>query len=130
MNRRSLLSLFGGGAAAAVSGVSVKDAAAQLGLESGLVAGGPLPPVESAVGVGFSGVTPVHSAMRHLWQLRDRTHHSNPHMPAHIATKKSWSPAFKESVHRREVEIMDAFIAKVEADEEFAAHISKALGLT
>jgi hypothetical protein len=131
MNRRGLLSLFGGGAAAVVSGVSVKDAAAQLGLENGLVVGGPLPNVVSEGGEPssnpYSGLP--HSYMRHLWRMRDRIQHSNPHMPAHIATKRSWSPAFKEGVNRREVEIMEAFINKVEADEAFAERVGKMLGL-
>jgi hypothetical protein len=128
MDRRTILSLFGGGAAAAVSGVSAKDAAAKLGLESGLVAGGPLPDVNGVAGVEVTSRLP-HFVMARLWRERERAHHSNPHMPAHIATKKSWSPAFKESIHRREVEIIDAFIEKIEADEEFAKRVGAALGL-
>lgn len=128
MDRRAILSLFGGGAAAAVSGVSAKDAASQLGLEGGLVAGGPLPDVGSVV-AGEVGFNASHFVINHLWRARDRAHSSNPHMPVHIATKKSWSPAFKESIHRREVEIIDAFIAKVDADEEFAKRVGAALGL-
>lgn len=133
MNRRMLLSFLGAGAASAASGMSAKDAAKALGAPGAAAMNAPLPEVVTggqraqSNAVGHPAVQSA--AMRKLYRHRGRLEHSNPHMPVHIATKQSWSPVFKESVHQREMAIMDALIEKFEADDAFRRKVAQLLGV-
>lgn len=128
IGRRRILSLFGGAVGAAASGVSVKDAMA---LSSGLP---PMPEGESRAagcdGVAYDGPEePRHWRMinalreRH-YEAREALHEK---MGAHIATKKSWSPAFKEHVHSQEIREFREFIQRLERDQKFADRVSSML---
>lgn len=130
MDRRSILRLFSGSAAAAASGMSVKEAARALGDEGSMAMNVPASaeigqmPV-TAVGWG----SPGKSLLSALCRERERLTYANPHMPPHIATKKSWSPAFKKAVFDRELAILEAMIDRLERDDDFRAHVAAALGL-
>lgn len=128
MNRRGLLALIGGGAASAASGMSVKDAAKAIGATDALVMSAP-PIGGDPVPVGSGSFSSHHRVMQRLWRARDRATHGHHTMPAHIATKRSWSPVFKEAVLRREADILEAFIEQVERDEELASRVARFLGV-
>lgn len=128
MHRRSILAMFGGGVASAASGISVKDAAEAIGAEDALQVGGPLPPSQEAVGGQLN--SRLSRALQAVYREREiNRSHADHRLPAHIACMKSWSPAFKVAVHKRETEIIDAFIERVERDEQFAGKVAGILGL-
>jgi hypothetical protein len=129
IGRRRILSLFGGAVGAAASGVSVKDAMA---LSSSMT---PIPEGESltsttAVGVLDAPEKPRHwriiNAMRQRhYETREALHEK---MGAHIATKKSWSPAFKEHVDAQEIREFREFMHRLERDQKFADRVAGILG--
>lgn len=101
MDRRALLRLFGGGALASQV-VSVKDVVKAV--EGGNVPS-PTPPVEDFdLGAGNGSADSAMHKAKHavLRQMNMRKHCEMDVMqrglPTKIATKKSWSPAFKAHV--------------------------------
>lgn len=124
-DRRSLLKLLAGGGFAA-SGMSTKDAAKAIGLPD-------VPPMNQSIPMeGAVGHLPAtHSiARQRFWRVRERATRSPHTMPAHIATKKSWSPVFKEAVRARETEIWDRFAEELEYNEAFVEKALELLGVT
>lgn len=130
MSRRAFLKLLGGGAAASVSGVSVKQAAALTGVSASV--GGPIGTGWDAASVE-GGIFPrMHSADRVLEALwRRQQVESTPleHMPAHITSMKSWSPTFKYSVFLREREIIAEFERRIHEEEDFKNKVASLLGI-
>jgi hypothetical protein len=49
--------------------------------------------------------------------------------PAHIRTKRSWSPAFKQLCARREHEFWQDAMREIERNEDVAATLCRALGI-
>jgi hypothetical protein len=124
MNRRSILAMFTGGAASAMSGMSVKEAAARVGAlpasEDNLLQAG------ISVGPKF---TPAHKVLRMLWRERDEKYHAQGPMPPHIANKKSWSAVFKRREHLREIRELNELIERIENDHVFADQVAKFMGI-
>lgn len=131
MNRRSLLALLTGGAASAPflpkPPVLLSRAAAIDALNDG--PSGAVETVAHEV-LGGNSRAGSHAVVSRLWRLQDRAEHAPKNMPTHIAGKRSWSQAFKETVYQREIDLMRDIIEKAERDEEFAARLGKLMGLT
>jgi hypothetical protein len=106
IGRRSILTAFLGAMGAAGSGIKPGAAARAAGLLSGVSAGAepeyptthgvPCDPLDNREFIEARGI------LRALWAKRER-HESRTRLPAHIATKRSWSPAFKEHVAEQEL---------------------------
>lgn len=103
MDRRGLLSLFAGAGAAGATGLKPRDVVA-------LTRGAPVGPLVSGAGAAVEPCAPempnLYWRTRRLHRLLDRKmeglHRSAGPMPAHIASKRSWSAAFKASEAERE----------------------------
>jgi hypothetical protein len=67
-----------------------------------------------------------------LWKLRRKADYQRQalnYLPAHIASKRSWSPIYKAGEYAREQMIIDAYFDRMEGDKSFAADVARALGL-
>lgn len=141
LNRRSILSFFAGGAASAASGVSVREAAASLGTTTAMNVPAPQLPDPDPWDEGFGPCTADTSPADRLkvaarsrvfdvlHQERERILYARPDFPPHIASKKSWSPVFKESVRRREIAIIDAALHRMQREESITDKLLSALGI-
>lgn len=126
LGRRNLLGLIMGGGAAAVVNpkVSLKEAAGAIGIPIGA----PLGDIVDAS--GLSGPGPQEAVHDPFWDvmdlLRARRYAENKplgEMPAHIASKKSWSAVFKASEFTREEMIYLALEQKLRRDMDFRNNI-------
>lgn len=124
INRRNLIGMIlGGGAAAAVDPtMTVSKAAAALGLPAD-------PDMSDLVEKGQDIIlTPG----RHFepWEITNlyrvsmlsKTRPAGE-MPAHIATKLSWSPSYKASVWQKEMMIIELLDMKMRRDQAFAERV-------
>lgn len=127
MQRRSFLSAIAtlvGGGAAAPAVLTVDRAAAVLGVSRDDT----VSDIASvACEPGYTGVT---NGEIEAWRLMDMLdqHRRNlgapeKYLPPHIASKRSWSAAYKASVHAREQLIYDLARAKISANHDTAAGI-------
>lgn len=125
MDRRGLLRLFAGGAAAgATGGVSVSAAAAAIGVNAASAT------IEQ-IGENCSGAPGL---SQFPWRVMNvmRAHRyakARPvdQMPPHISGKRSWSPTYKASQFAREEAILEAFYQRMEAEEGFADRFLNAI---
>lgn len=128
VNRRGILGFILGGAAAAAAppAVTVKTAAAALGVSTAM---SPSEIVEAASGPS-SGLSDIDwmliNRVESMYYARSR---AVKDMPSHISSKKSWSPVYKASVFAREEAIMRAYLDRLKYDKPFLAAIREALGL-
>jgi hypothetical protein len=124
MDRRSILRLLIGGATVGATGggVAVSAAATALGVDK-LTAG-----LDECVGA-VGGSPPGVPAMWRIRNIHDahRYAKSKParEMPPHISAMRSWSPAYKASIHAREEAILAAFRQRLDDDESFADRFIK-----
>jgi hypothetical protein len=118
IGRRAILkaatALLATPATAAVSGVSISQAAGLLGVPRD-----GLDPVDEC-GQEVAG-TPnkAWDAINAINRRRNEQTLNDHTVPFHIATKKSWSPAFKAHVLNRENDIQAALEKKMHDDEDF-----------
>lgn len=126
MDRRSLLRLFGAAPAAALSGLSTKEVAAKLGMGVPNLSDPPSQEETMAFPQPMRSKTDI--LLGRLWRNGENRRLASQQMPAHIASKKSWSPVYKESVYREELELYQSIIDKIERDEAFAKRAAKLLG--
>lgn len=126
--RRTILKAIGMAMAApatAPASMSVGAAAASLGVAvNGLE--DPVADVESGcVGLGSYPYDIIDA----MFARREQSRTPNEHMPHHIRSKKSWSPAFKHHVFMREEAIMQAVRRRIHDDEDFRTKVGQMLGL-
>lgn len=128
LGRRQILKLLTGAGAAAASGVSVREASQSLGIPENVASSHQLLgfTAEENTRAHYRAIGGIRSAAFRRSEARSRP---PEYMPAHIGTKKSWSPAFKEHVLEHEMRIMHAYLDKLESDEAFARKVFDALGL-
>lgn len=118
--RRGFLSFVLGGAAAAAAPpvVGIKAAAAALGVSEAMSA----TEITDAVGPPMSSLTDIDWA---VINRVERQHYARrrptSELPPHIATKRSWSPAFKTMVHAREEAILQAYLDQLRLNKSFMA---------
>ena len=138
INRRSILNLFGGGAAAiAVSPQeSVKSMAKSLGI-SDLASIMPTE-ISSSSGVyqaneAISGISNGYSDhwkfMSMLNTIEDTQRTPITNYPPHIRNKKSWSDVYKTHEFTKELLIRQAWRYKMETDENFRKNVMNILGI-
>lgn len=126
LTRRGILGLFGGGVASAASGISPAQAAEHLGVSlnepTGLLDGEHAP----------VGVAPFSSDMRPfqlLHRARENRYRPPGGLPDHIASKKSWSGAFKDHVDRQERAVLHMLEDCLDRDDQFRARFAELLGV-
>lgn len=118
IGRRGILGLLlgAGAASAAPAVITVKAAAAALGVDEAMSA-------NEIAGVTSEGIGPTWDTHWRLISLLERTHYAKRRpvadMPSHISTKRSWSPTFKAMIHAREEAIMQAYFDKLRMDQSF-----------
>jgi hypothetical protein len=125
MDRRHLIKLLLGGATvgATGAGVTVKAAAAAIGVDQLTASRDDCVEAATPVGGGYE-----------RWRIRNvmeshRFAKSRPmhHMPAHLASKRSWSAIYKASQLAREEAIMSAFRQRLDTDDSFAEQVINAI---
>lgn len=122
--RRGFLGFVLGGAAAAAAPpvVGIKTAAAALGVSEAMtateIADALAPPIDD---IGDDGWAVINQIERIHYARRRPT----SELPPHIATKRSWSPAFKTMVHAREEAIMMAYLAELRLNKSFMAKVKE-----
>lgn len=128
MNRRDIIRGLLGGAGAAASGMSPKEAAKAIGAPGALDMGEAgqaqldhlAPHVPSR---------PARQLRRIIYARQDAYQRSEDHLPAHIRSKKSWSPVFKAACYERELIVINMLLEKIDDDETFASKVLGALGI-
>ena len=133
INRRSILNLFGGGAAAIAVAPqeSVKSMAKSLGI-SDLAA---VMPTEinnvlcNDTGSINSGYSPYWELVSMLNVIEDTQRTPINNYPSHIRNKKSWSDVYKSHEFTKEVMIRRAWQRKMESDEYFRKNVMNILGI-
>ena len=130
MNRRTLLGRILGGAVVTPS-LTIEDAAKVLGLSSARAPTSEILDHVAASPPMSYRQNQLDQAMNALWRTRHlETSEANNEreMPVEIATKKSWSPAFKASEWRREKLIWMALEDKIRSDEALQQKLADILG--
>ncbi len=130
MNRRGLLRILGSGVAAGAT-VNPKEIVAEAmskgGLASGVACLGNDPSVGDVV-PGPHPNDPVDDLLSSFWDHNEARHQAASLMPSHIACKKSWSPAFKQSEAVKEYKALIDARRHLERNRSIAEKIAKKLG--
>ena len=122
IRRRGLIGMMlgAGAAASAPQAVTVKAAAAALGVSEALTA------TEVADNCAGDAQGLMDSSSEWRWSLinlLERAYYAKRRplheMPHHIAGKRSWSPTYKAMVFAREEAIMQAYLEKIRQDRSF-----------
>lgn len=115
--RRGFLGFVLGGAAAASAPpvIGVKAAAAALGVNEAMTA------TEIAeAGAPSGGLEDAEwRLINRIEQLHYNRRVSEDRLPVHIATKRSWSPAYKAMIYAREQAIMETYLDRMRRDRSF-----------
>lgn len=128
LNRRGILRLIGGGLAttATVDPKAVaKEIANSRARGDGMAA--PIGNGDEQCGIAAMdrGVSDLFNA---LYRKADGDRNDQRHIPEHIASKKSWSQAFKLAETRREYAEIQELIRRLERDQDLAERLAKKLG--
>ncbi|GAB5434777.1 MAG: hypothetical protein EpisKO_41470 [Epibacterium sp.] len=129
LNRRGILRLMGGGVAAGAA-VDPKEIVAEVMSKGGIAAG------VSGVGNDTSGQVgtcpptydPVDRLLSSFWDQTEARHQAATAMPTHIANKKSWSPAFKQSEAFKEAYQIILARRQLERNRSLAEKVAKKFG--
>lgn len=129
MNRRGLLRILGSGVAASAT-VNPKEIVAEAMSKSGLAAGVAGLGNDPSGEAGMPGPPhdPVDDLLSSFWDHNEARHQAASLMPAHIACKKSWSPAFKQSEAFKEYKALIDARRHLERNRSIAARVAKKLG--
>lgn len=133
MSRRNILSLFAGTGAAAATGANPAKLVQELGVSGWL---------DADVPQTTGGVVSAGRSRQSIGRYLDRYHMADAlftkkrmlretpnRVPEHIASKKSWSGAYKMHVAAREQYQMWDIEQKIRHDEDFALKVAKHLGI-
>jgi hypothetical protein len=129
MNRRGLLRMLGSGVAAGATvnpKEIVAEAMSKTGLASGVAGLGHDPSGEA--GMPGPQHDPVDDLLSSFWDHNEARHQAAHTMPAHIASKKSWSPAFKQSEAIKEYKAQIDARRHLERNRSLAAKVAKKMG--
>ena len=126
LNRRGLLRMAAALPAVAAAG-SVRQAADAMGV--GTVTGQTV--------IGGRALSPRVADAREifhraLWRMRQRSEQQarlERAMPPHIASMKSWSPAYRNHIAMKEWELVQAYCDRLEEDQEMMRKAMIAFGL-
>ncbi|MDE4303606.1 hypothetical protein PXK30_09685 [Phaeobacter gallaeciensis] len=135
LDRRGILRLLGGGLVTSAT-VDPKTIAKEIAASSGagLTAsgGGGIAPIGNGLSeCGIASQTMgrgVSDLFNALYRKADGDRNDQRHIPEHIASKKSWSQAFKLAETRREHAEIQELIRRLESDHDLAARLAKKLG--
>lgn len=135
LNRRGILRLLGGGLAASAT-VDPKAVAKEIAASgrSGLTGsgGGGIAPIGNGLSeCGIASQTMdrgVSDLFNALYRKADGDRNDQRHIPEHIASKKSWSQAFKLAETRREYAEVQELIRRLERDQDLAQRLAEKLG--
>jgi hypothetical protein len=127
LNRRGILQMIGGGFAASAT-VDPKSLAKEIAASGG--AGiAPIGNGESQCCIEPRTMDPgASNLLSALYQKADGDRLDTRHIPEHIASKKSWSQAFKLAETRREHAEIQELIRRLESDHDLAARLARKLG--
>lgn len=118
--RRGFLGFVLGGAAAAAAPpvVGIKAAAAALGVSEAMTA-------TEITDTAYPKMSELTDADWAIINRVERQHYARrrptSELPPHIATKRSWSPAFKTLIHAREEAIIQAYLDNLRLNKSFMA---------
>lgn len=127
LNRRGILRLIGGGLATSAT-VDPKSLAKEIAASGGS-GGAPSGNVESQCSIVSQIMDPAaDNLLSALYHKADGDRLDMHHVPEHIASKKSWSQAFKLAETRRERAEIRELIRRLESDHDLAARLAKKLG--
>jgi len=129
MNRRGLLRMLGSGVAAGAT-VNPKDIVAEAMSKTGLASGVACLGNDPSSGESLSGPIqdPVDDLLSSFWDYNEARNQAAHTMPAHIASKKSWSPAFKQSEAIKEYKAQIDARRHLERNRSLAAKVAKKMG--